>query len=81
MWYWIHQSNRVHTVSLRLICCITNNLRDTIPVVLSEFFGFLKDNLKGRCRYSIRFYTRDCVPCSTIYRGPIKHEKSPLRIG
>jgi len=56
------------TLSLRLICCTINNLRDKIPVFLSELLGFLKYNLKGCCSHSIRLFliTRDCVP-SLLY--------------
>jgi len=67
--------------SLRLICCTTNNLSYKISVCTKCVFGFLKDNIKGHCRHSLRFFTCDCVPCSSIYRGLIEHEMTPIRIG
>ena len=52
-----YTSEIVKTLYLGLICYTTNNLRNKIPVVLSEFFGFLNDNLKGHCRHSPSFFT------------------------
>ena len=49
--------------------------------MLSEFFGFLKDNLKGHCRHSLRFQTRDCVFSPSINRRLKMLEKAPIRIG
>jgi len=78
--YWIYRWNCVYTLSLRLICCTTNNLRNKILVLLSAFFGFLKDNLKGHCRHSLRFHSRDCVPSPSINRRLKMPEKAPIRI-
>ena len=72
----INRLNREEKLSLRLICCTTNNLKDKIPVYTTCVFRFLKENLKRRYKHSLRLLSRDCVTCSSIYRGLKKHEKT-----
>ena len=79
MWYLDMPGNRVQTLSLRLICCTTNNLRDKIPV-LSKCVcsGFSKLNLTECCSHSIRFQPRDYVLSLLFYRSLKRSQKAPL---
>jgi len=69
MWYLDILVKSHLTLSLRLICCTTNNLRDTIPVFLKELFGFLKFNQYEYCSHSLWLHSRDCAPSPSIYES------------